>query len=514
MGDYMAIPWEIVKANAAVTLAADVFFVDGTAFLMTVSRKIKFVTVEHLPVRAAKCLCKHLKRVLLMYEWASFRVRTILMDGEFERINNLMATVECNTTAAMEHLSKVERTIWMIKERTRRLITTLPFHYIPRRMKIEFICFIVLWLNAFPVTTGVSATYSPWELLVRWQLDYKKHCRVLPGTYCKVHYKPVPSNTMMARTHEAIALGPTGNLQGSVKLYCLTMGRVLKRQLFMAIPMLSCIIKCVDTIGLHEKQGWEFCFVNRNKEPYEWMDKILENDPNFQEVLEEEEEVAIYPDITAELPGVMLEDEMDDTMAVVEGNKPNFQDLAAIALDNVWIDPQEQLRAAQTTAAAPIPLPAGGSAILDAEEDKIIYELTFNLPDAGLAQSDRLVVVPLNNNEVAPAPTVVAEEERRYLTQSHRCAVGRQPYDKYLAPRMTFLQLGEARANRSVLEANWIARMLKEEQLLATTTGNVLECDMINEVDHERDPEMVTNSKDEVKVGGYMMTQYNLKVGL
>ncbi len=171
----MAIPWEIVEANAAATLAADVFFVDGTAFLMTVSRKIKFITVEHVPVQTAQCLCKHLERVLLMYGRAGFRVRTILMDGKFERIKNLMTTVECNTTVAKEHVSKAERTIRMIKEQTRGLITTLPFCYIPRRMKIKFIYFIVLRLNVFPLRTGVSATYSPRELLIRWRLDYKKN---------------------------------------------------------------------------------------------------------------------------------------------------------------------------------------------------------------------------------------------------------------------------------------------------------------------------------------------------
>ncbi len=80
----MAISWEIVQANAAVTLAAVVFFVDGMAFLMMVSRKIKFVMAEHVPVWTAKCLCKHLERVLLVYERAGFRVRTVLMDGEFE----------------------------------------------------------------------------------------------------------------------------------------------------------------------------------------------------------------------------------------------------------------------------------------------------------------------------------------------------------------------------------------------------------------------------------------------
>ncbi len=120
----------------------------------------------------------------------------------------------------------------------------------------------------------------------------------------------------------------------------------------------------------------------------------------------------------------------------------------------------------------------------------------------------------MNDDEVAPAPMVIAEEERHYPTQSCRSAVGHQPYDKYLAPSMTFLQLGEARAHRSVLEADRLARMLKEEQVLATTTGNVLEYDMIDDVDHEIDHEMVANSKDEVKVWGYMMTQYNLKAGL
>ncbi len=65
--------------------------------------------------------------------------------------------------------------------------------------------------------------------------------------------------------------------------------------------------------------------------------------------------------------------------------------------------------------------------------------------------------------------------------------VGSQSYDKYLAPRMTFLQLGEAPAYRSVVEANRLARMSKEERVLATTTGNMLEYDMINNVDHEID---------------------------
>jgi hypothetical protein len=157
-----------VDANKALSLAADVFFVDGTAFLLTVARRIKFVTAEHLPVRTALSLSKHMKQVLDVYGQAGFRVRTILMDGEFEKLKPLMPNVECNTMAAKEHVSEAERTIRTLKERVRGLLNTLPFENLPRRMKIEFIYFMVLWMNAFPVKSGVSDKISPRELLLRW----------------------------------------------------------------------------------------------------------------------------------------------------------------------------------------------------------------------------------------------------------------------------------------------------------------------------------------------------------
>ena len=121
-------------------------------------------------------------------------------------------------------------------------MNTLPFTYIPRQMKIEFIYFVTLWLNAFPVKSGVSDTFSPREILLRWRMDAKNHCRVLPGSYCEVHDEPNPTNTTVSCTREGIALGPTGNLQGSVKFYCLNTGRVLKRRAFTKIPMPTAVI--------------------------------------------------------------------------------------------------------------------------------------------------------------------------------------------------------------------------------------------------------------------------------
>jgi hypothetical protein len=257
---------------------------------------------------------------------------------------------------------------------------TLPFSHIPRRMKIEFVYFTVLWLNALPVKTGISSTYLPREILVRWRLDYKKHCRVLLGTYCEIHDKPDPSNIMVGHTHEGIALNPMGNLQGSVKFFCFNTGSVLKQRSFMALPMPTRVIKRVDRIGAQEAQGLEFCFLSRNKDAFTWTDKVPADNPAFQSLLKGEE--AVYSNITAELPGVPLEEEVVDHRAITDKDEPDFRVLAARALDYTNINPAAHLQAARVAEAQPV---APGPALIDADEDKIIYKLTFDLPDAGLA---------------------------------------------------------------------------------------------------------------------------------
>ncbi len=61
MTDDVAVPRGLIEANKVITLVADVFFVNGTTFLLMVARRIKFVMMEHIPVRTATSLSKHLK---------------------------------------------------------------------------------------------------------------------------------------------------------------------------------------------------------------------------------------------------------------------------------------------------------------------------------------------------------------------------------------------------------------------------------------------------------------------
>jgi hypothetical protein len=273
----------------------------------------------------------------------------------------------------------------MVKERTRGLVCTLPFTHILRQMKIEFIYFMVFWLNAFPVKTGISGVYSPQELLVRWHLDYNKHCRVLPGTYCEVHDEPVPSNTMTRRTHTAIAMGPLGNLQGSVKFICLTTGRILKQREFTPYPMPDQVIKRGNQIGAKENQGRTFQFLNQRTEPYEWTDKVPEDDSEFQGLFNEEE-MAPYPDVSAEPPKVELESEESNFQLITDDPEPDFCELAAAALDNAGINPTERIQAARDRVAA-VPAKSARPRLVKVNEVEIVYEITFDLPDARLGQN-------------------------------------------------------------------------------------------------------------------------------
>ncbi len=66
---------------------------------------------------------------------------------------------------------------------------------------------------------------------------------------------------------------------------------------------------------------------------------------------------------------------------------------------------------------------------------------------------------------------------------------------------MTFLQMGEVRAHRSVVDGAKYVRMTKAEQMHFTTfNGTNMAVDNANQ---EIDPDLMTTSEDKLKVWGY-----------
>ena len=170
--DYVDVPRHLLSLHENVTLSADVMFVNGVPFLVSASRSINLITIEHAPRRrTASYLATLLNRIVQTYNKAGFRVRIILMDNEFDKVKQQTPHLNINTTAANEHVGDIERKIRVIKERARGIICTLPYKKLPQSMLVQLLHFVVMWLNNFPVANGISSTYSPREIVTRHRLE-------------------------------------------------------------------------------------------------------------------------------------------------------------------------------------------------------------------------------------------------------------------------------------------------------------------------------------------------------
>ena len=148
---------------------------------------------------------------------------------------------------------------------------------------------------------------------------------------------------------------------------------------------------------------------------------------------------------------------MGPTTALEEESEPAFEAKDAAALDNTDIQVDKQLRAARTQVAT--------IHIMVAQPDEIMYKVEPGAyePDEGLHAPP----TPL------PIPDVDGCGAGRHPIRSHRSVLGNLPYDRYLQ-----------------------------------TSG------MLNELEHDQDSELVIQSEDEMAVMKYLLTKYNLKVGL
>jgi hypothetical protein len=252
--NYVRIPRELISMNKYVTLVADVMFVCSLRFLISLSRRLRFVTLEFMPKRTAGELCNGLKYILKFYNRAGFVIQTCIMDNEFEPLKKkLLGNVVINTTALGEHVCKIERKIRHVKNRARCLKSTLPYKLLPNNIIKALLYQVVLWIS-LRTKLGISELFSPRELLLRHQLDVSVHAKANFGCYCEAYDEPTPTNTQQERTRSCIYLGPTGNFQGTMKFLNLETGKIIKRRQLKELPMPDSIIKKVEYWAKKDKQ--------------------------------------------------------------------------------------------------------------------------------------------------------------------------------------------------------------------------------------------------------------------
>ena len=197
----------------------------------------------------------------------------------------------------------------------------MPFEMLPKLMVIKLLHFCVMWLNLFPVKSGISEQYSPRELVSRHKLDATLHCKVPFRAYCEVHIDLEIMNTMEPRTKWAICLGPTRNLQGSYKFMSLSTGKKIVRRKFTEMPITDCVIRQVSKLALKDKAMSGVTFMNKYGVEYTF------NDEEEMTSASEERELAYapFPDIPAEAPGMLTQHEnIQHTMLAAENSGMSF----------------------------------------------------------------------------------------------------------------------------------------------------------------------------------------------
>ena len=154
------IPRELQKLKKTVFLTAELFFVNGITFFISISRNIKFTEISHLSGRESTEIFKAFKIIFRFYLQSGFRITTVHADGEFAAIHQFIQGIpggpRLNRTRSNEHVPEIERIIQVVKERSRAMIHSLPFNRIPKLMIIHAILNISKMLNYF-LTKGVIA---------------------------------------------------------------------------------------------------------------------------------------------------------------------------------------------------------------------------------------------------------------------------------------------------------------------------------------------------------------------
>jgi hypothetical protein len=105
---------------------------------------------------------------------------------------------------------------------------------------------------------------------------------------------------------------------------------------------------------------------------------------------------------------VELEIEEQDFKVASEEPEPDFADLVAMVLNNAGINPSSRLQRTHDLVGVPA-CNARLPAIAEADEDKVVYEITFDLPNAGLTNKVAPPDEPLHAPLAAPVDVAPVE---------------------------------------------------------------------------------------------------------
>lgn len=351
-----SIPMAVIQRQS---LHADIMFVDREPYLVTVSKPMHLMMVTHLGgSRSALALSKAIKEHLAGYTSRGFMPTMIFSDNEggivsiVSELHN--AGVAVNLASPGQHVPVVENAIRLIKERVRCIIATLPFK-LPRYFMKWLIGFVVGRINMGISRTSGDLT-SPREKFLGRKTNYARDMSL-----CFMQTAEVPitshqqSNSVyQERRATALALHPTGNLQGSVHFYLLSTQAIVAREHWDVVPMTTEVINTLNkmpsspsavsptgpiiTMGTDELPVGEV-FAEDNELSAEFAlppPTVIHNrEPDNPD---DEDAVSIDSDVADSAGAVVVDGQIVQVGETEETLNPDF---------NYWIDPEPAISHAE-----------------------------------------------------------------------------------------------------------------------------------------------------------------------
>ena len=81
------------------------------------------------------------------------------------------------------------------------------------------------------------------------RFDYALDCKAKFLDLVEASTDAIVTNNMMTRTHQCLALGPSGNCQGSVVCLDLKTEKLVTRRTVKVVPMPDSIVRKINTLG-------------------------------------------------------------------------------------------------------------------------------------------------------------------------------------------------------------------------------------------------------------------------
>ena len=75
---------------------------------------------------------------------------------EFEKVSYDLELDQANTTENRDNLGEIEHGIRVFKKRGRHFIMNIPFESQHKKIVVHLVYFVLLWLNVFLTTQGIS----------------------------------------------------------------------------------------------------------------------------------------------------------------------------------------------------------------------------------------------------------------------------------------------------------------------------------------------------------------------